>query len=154
MIDTCRTAATITFDPNVRPALIKDPTGARAQIESVVTRADVVKASDEDLAWLELGEPPERVAANWLTLGPAIVAVTFGSRGAYAMCADGDVRIPAHPARVVDTVGAGDAFMVGLIDALWDLVLLGGHRRQQLGDIRSDALREVLQAASLSSPGD
>jgi fructokinase len=151
LIDAFRTTATITFDPNVRPPLIDDPNDARDQIESVVSRADVVKASDEDLNWLEPGRPPEGVAANWLGLGPAIVAVTFGARGAYAVCAAGEVRIHAHPAQVVDTVGAGDAFMAGLIDALWDLALLGGHRRQQLHEIRADVLRQVLRAAALSS---
>ena len=67
------------------------------------------------------------------------------------MCADGDERISAYAAEVVDTVGAGDAFMTGLIDALWDLGLLGGHRRGQLRDIGADVLREVLKVAALSA---
>ena len=58
-------------------------------------------------------------------MGPALVAVTFGADGSYAVCADGAQRIPAYPTEVVDTVGAGDAFMTGLIDALWDHGLLG-----------------------------
>ena len=90
-------------------------------------------------------------AARWLTLGPAIVAVTFGADGSYAICADGDQRIPAYPAEVVDTVGAGDSFMTGLIDALWDAGLLGANRRGPLRDIRADDLRQVLQIAALSS---
>jgi fructokinase len=52
---------------------------------------------------------------------------------------------------VVDTVGAGDAFMVGLIDALWGSGLLGGDRRAQLRQIGLDALTTALEAASLSS---
>ena len=47
--------------------------------------------------------------------------------------------------------GAGDAFMTGLIDGLWDVALLGGHRRDQLRDIRADVLREVLKVAALSA---
>jgi fructokinase len=94
---------------------------------------------------------PEKLAARWLTLGPSIVAVTFGAHGSFAICADGDERILAYPAEVVDTVGAGDAFMTGLIDALWDLGLLGGYRRGQLRDIRADVLREVLKVAALSA---
>ena len=48
-------------------------------------------------------------------------------------------------------MGAGDAFMTGLIDALWDLGLLGGHRRQQLRDIDTEALRDAIKIAALSS---
>jgi fructokinase len=86
------------------------------------------------------------------TLGPSIVAVTFGAHGSFAICADGDERFPAYPAEVVEknTVGAGDAFMTGLIDALWDLDLLGGHRRGQLHDIGTALLREALKVAALT----
>jgi fructokinase len=52
---------------------------------------------------------------------------------------------------VVDTVGAGDAFMTGLIDALWSLGLLGAERRTDLRRISVDTLTEVLQTAALSS---
>jgi fructokinase len=151
MIDTQSPHATITFDPNVRPPLIDDPNAARARIESVVVRADVVKASDEDLRWLEPGTRPEDVAAGWLSMGPAIVAVTQGSHGAFALSADGAVRLPAHPTDVVDTVGAGDAFMTGLIDALWSRDLLGAGNRDALRAIKSDGLRRVLDVAALSS---
>jgi fructokinase len=151
LIDAYSPAATITFDPNVRPPLIDDPNAARARIESVVTRADVVKASDEDLRWVEPGTAPDDVAARWLSMGPAIVAVTQGSSGAYGVCRTGTVRIPAHPADVVDTVGAGDAFMAGLIDALWSRDLLGAENRDALRAVKTDALRRVLDVAALSS---
>ena len=52
--------------------------------------------------------------------------------------------------QVVDTVGAGDAFMTGLIDALWDVALLGGHRRDQVRNISTDVLRQVIKVAALS----
>jgi fructokinase len=151
LIDTYSAGATITFDPNVRPPLIDDPNAAIARIDSVIARADVVKASAEDLHWLDPGTSLEKQAARWLAMGPAIVAVTLGERGAFAVCADGIARIPAHPVEVVDTVGAGDAFMTGLIDALWSLGLLGARRRNALRNIDSGALRRVLDVAALSS---
>ena len=120
-------------------------------MEAVVARSDVVKASDEDMRWLAPNSSPEQLAARWLALGPAIVAVTFGADGSFAVCAAGDERIPAYPAEVVDTVGAGDAFMTGLIDALWDVSLLGGHRRERLRGISTDALQQVLKVAALSA---
>jgi fructokinase len=52
---------------------------------------------------------------------------------------------------VVDTIGAGDAFMVGLIDALWGLGLLGAGHRAELRAIDLHALTMALEAASLSS---
>ena len=46
--------------------------------------------------------------------------------------------------------GAGDAFMTGVIDKLWDVVLLGGHRRDQVRNISTDVLRQVIKVAALS----
>ncbi len=151
LIDAHAAAATITLDPNIRPAFYEDADDARSRVEAVIAHSDVVKASDEDMRWLDPQSSPEQLAARWLALGPALVAVTLGAEGCYAICAAGEQRIPAYPTEVVDTVGAGDSFMTGLIDALWDLALLGGHRRKQLRDIGTDALREVLKVAGLSS---
>jgi fructokinase len=55
--------------------------------------------------------------------------------------------VPARPVQVVDTVGAGDAFMVGLIDALWEQDRLGAERRAELAGIDLDALTAALDAA-------
>ena len=75
----------------------------------------------------------------------------MADRGAVALCAAGVARVPARPVGVVDTVGAGDAFMVGLIDALWGRELLGAERRAELAGIGVDELTAALEAASLSS---
>ena len=147
LVDTYRVSATITFDPNVRPSLIVDRDLARQRIEHLVERSDIVKVSEEDLRWIDPDRPPERIAQTWLSLGPAIVAVTMGDRGAAAVCAAGVTRVAARPVQVVDTVGAGDAFMVGLIDALWGRGLLGAQRRAELAEIDLDALTAALEAA-------
>jgi fructokinase len=151
LLDAYHLSATITFDPNVRPALIEDADIARGRIDRLVERCDVVKVSDEDLRWIDPNHSPEQVARTWLGLGPSIVAVTMGDQGAFAMCAAGTVRVPARPVHVVDTVGAGDAFMSGLIDALWSLGLLGADRRRALARIGLDALDGVVRTAALSS---
>jgi fructokinase len=151
LLDAYRPSATITYDPNVRPALITDREQAIGRIERLVERADVVKASDEDLRWIAPDSNPELVAETWLASGPSIVAVTMGEQGAFAVCAAGTVRVAARPVQVVDTVGAGDAFMTGLIDALWSLDLLGAPRRTDLGHIDTDTLDGVVRAASLAS---
>ncbi|BBY82034.1 carbohydrate kinase [Mycolicibacterium pulveris] len=151
LLDTYHPAATVTFDPNVRAVLIEDDDTARGRIDRLVERSDVVKASDEDMRWIDPSLAPEQIAQTWLGLGPSIVAVTMGDRGAFALCAAGMVRVPALQVEVVDTVGAGDAFMSGLIDALWSLGLLGAQRRRDLAAITAEALTGVVQTAALSS---
>jgi fructokinase len=151
LLDTYRVSATVSFDPNVRPALVDDANQARSRIERLVERSDVVKASDEDLRWLYPDVAPEDTARRWLQTGPSVVAVTMGGDGASATCAAGSVSVAARPVQVVDTVGAGDSFMSGLIDALWSLDLLGADRRAALQAIDTERLQEVLDTAALSS---
>ena len=151
LLDTYHPSATITFDPNVRPALIDDGDATRGRIDRLLEKCDVVKASDEDMRWIDPNRSAKQIARTWLSLGPSIVAVTMGDRGAFAMCEAGTARIAALPVDVVDTVGAGDAFMTGLIDALWELELLGAARRHDLRGIGLDALNSVVATAALSS---
>lgn len=151
LIDTYRVSATVTFDPNVRPSLIADREPAVARIGHLVERSDIVKVSEEDLHWLDPDRSPDQIARTWLSLGPALVVVTMADQGAMAVCAAGEVRVPTRAVQVVDTVGAGDSFMAGLLDALWGSDLLGSDRRTQLRGIGVDALTTALEAASLSS---
>jgi len=151
LLDAYRTSATITYDPNVRPGLIDDHAEAVGRIDRIVERADVVKASDEDLRWIDPNRTPEQIAQAWLAMSPSIVAVTMGESGAFAACAAGIVRVPARPVQVVDTVGAGDAFMTGLIDALWSLDLLGAEKRADLANIGTPTLEDVVAKASLAA---
>lgn len=151
LLDAYRVSATVTFDPNARPSVIVDRDQACERIDNLVARADVVKVSDEDLRWLAPDRAPEDTARAWLACGPAIVALTQGARGAVAFCAAGQTGVPAKPVDVVDTVGAGDAFMVGLLDRLWELSLLGGDRRDELRRIGLDTLTSALDVAAMAS---
>jgi fructokinase len=151
LVDTYHLSATVTFDPNIRPALIDDADAARNRIDRLLERADVVKVSSEDLYWIDPSRTPEQLATAWLALGTSVVVVTFGGDGAVAMCAGGTVRVPAAHVEVVDTVGAGDAFMTGFIDALWSQDLLGADRRDHLVAIGTDALTEATRAATLTA---
>ena len=123
---------TVSYDPNLRPALLGDPAVERPRIEALVAAADLVKASDEDLAWLHPGTAPERVAADWVALGPALVVLTRGAAGAKVLWRHGCCEVPAVPVQVVDTIGAGDAFMSGLISGLLRAGLLGAGGRSAL----------------------
>ncbi|WP_060897428.1 carbohydrate kinase family protein [Streptomyces mirabilis] len=121
-----RSSATISYDPNLRPALLRSPEQERERVEQLVALSDVVKASEEDLAWLHPGENPDTTAARWARNGPALVVLTRGAGGAQAWWRHGHQDVAPVPVQVVDTVGAGDAFMAGLVSQLLHAGLLGG----------------------------
>lgn len=149
IVNQARSHATITYDPNARPALMGDPASAAARIESLVELADVVKVSDEDLGWLYPDSAPHDVARRWLGLGPAVVVVTLGGEGAVGLCAAGEVRVKPAAVTVVDTVGAGDSFMSGLIDGLWTAGLLGAGARSRLASVSTHTLTAVLERCAV-----
>ena len=106
--------ALVLVDPNCRPELISDRRAYRERLDRVLARADLLKASVEDLAYLE---PDARPAEAARRLGaPAVV--TAGAEGALAVTRDDTVTVPSRRVRVVDTIGAGDAFGGGLL-AWW-----------------------------------
>jgi fructokinase len=144
-----RGRVTISYDPNVRPALLGDAEDARPDIERLVALSDVVKVSEEDLHWLYPDRSDEDVAQGWLALGPALIVVTRGGAGLYAVSARLELRRDAAPIDLVDTVGAGDAFSSGLLDGLHRADLIGGARRDALAAIDEATLVSVVDAAVL-----
>ena len=132
LLAAARQSATVSYDPNVRPALMPPRAETLAIVERLVGVADVVKVSDEDLAWLAPDVPSERVAERWLAAGPAIVVMTRGAAGAVAWCAAGRHAEPPAAVAVVDTVGAGDTFSAGLLWSLGEAGLLGADARPRL----------------------
>ena len=116
---------TVSYDPNIRPALLADPATERIRVERQVAYADLVKASAADLAWLYPDADPLAVAARWLAGRPALIVVTCGEHGCVGVTVAGTIEVPARPVRVVDAVGAGDAFTAALLAGLDDRGLLG-----------------------------
>lgn len=143
-----RENATTSYDPNCRPALMGHPAAVAPLVESLVSLCDVVKASDEDLRWLYPGRDPRDVARVWLGLGPALVAVTLGGEGCYGVVGAGTTSLPAVPVSVVDTVGAGDSFMAGILDGLRRRGLLGREHADSLRRLSVDDLGAVLGRAA------
>jgi fructokinase len=129
-----------------RPVLMGSRDHALPVVEALVRLADVVKVSDEDLAWLHPGVAPAEIAEEWSRSGPALVVVTHGGEGAFASTSAGArISVAAPPVQVADTVGAGDSFMGGLIDGLWSAGLLGADRRQALVDVDTATVQDVLE---------
>jgi fructokinase len=139
--------AVVSYDPNARPNLMGTPEEALARMTEIVAVADVVKVSDEDLAWLAPGVDPIEVAQDWRSKGPSIVVVTRGLHGATGVVSRGAVNVPAPKIAVSDTVGAGDALMAGLLDALANADLLTVNTLPDLGRADPDDLAPLLFSA-------
>jgi fructokinase len=139
----------LSYDPNVRPALLGDPERGRQAVERSVGIAHLVKASREDIEWLYPDTPIERIAAHWLELGALLVVITDGPDGAHAFHSTaGSLSRPGRKAAVVDTVGAGDAFTAGLLGALLRHSL---HTPQSLATAAPDVLTIAVDDAILVS---
>lgn len=147
IVEAARASCTISYDPNVRPALMGSPSTAAPAIEAMVRLSDVVKASDEDLEWLYPGRDPLDSAREWARTGPGLVIVTRGASGAWAVSLASVTEVPAQKVEVVDTIGAGDSFMAGLLAALADRQLLGAGSREALAAMDSAALQRVVSFA-------
>jgi fructokinase len=144
-----RDTATITYDPNIRAQFLPDHPLARAAVERHVELSDVVKASDEDLAWLYPDRDPAEIAARWLSSGPSLVVITTGSSGSIAQFRGGRVIVPARAVEVADTIGAGDSFMSGLIAGLHWERLVGASRRDSLGALNGETVTSLVERATL-----
>jgi fructokinase len=147
-VERMRPVATISYDVNARPMLFGRPEDARRTVDALVRVSDVVKASDEDVSWLFDGWSPDQVAEHWLELGAAAVVVTGGSNGSTCYAPSGTARVDGERATVVDTIGAGDTFSAGIIDALWLAGLLGAGRRDRLQALPAERWGRVLTYAS------
>lgn len=132
----------VMIDPNIRAGFIQNPERYRARLMRFLERADIVKVSDEDLAWLypDLSCQDARVAA--LPGGDSkVVLLTRGAEGSTGYVASGTISEPAERVDVADTVGAGDTFNAGILMALHQA---GQLERGMLRDLSLDDLRKAV----------
>jgi len=108
----------VSFDPNVRAAVIPDRGAWLARFDALLPRLDVLKASAEDVAWIFGTDDIEAVARTWSRIGPKLAVITAGAEGAVAAVRGEVVRMPAAPVDCIDTIGAGDAFQGTLLDGI------------------------------------
>lgn len=131
----------IMVDPNIRPGFIADEARYRARMDRILSHADIVKVSDEDLEWLMgTGTLPD-LAETLRAKGPRIVLVTEGAYGITAFHPGGAVKTAAHEVEVVDTVGAGDTFNGGFLAGLADASALS---KAALSHITDDTLAAAM----------
>ena len=113
-------------DPNIRPVVIADRRAYLTRLARVLAHADVVKVSDDDLAWISPGVAPEEAARALLDTspdngpgdGPSVVLLTMGERGVLVVTPAATDLVEAPAVKVVDTIGAGDSFAGGVL-AWW-----------------------------------
>ncbi|HSE08596.1 MAG TPA: carbohydrate kinase [Nocardioidaceae bacterium] len=114
----------VSYDPNIRPAFVSDPETTWRDLTEIASRARLVKVSDQDLEALRPGHPIKDLAHELLDNGATeLVVVTHGGAGADAYTPTFVVHEDAPAVQVVDTVGAGDSFMAGLLAIIddWDV---------------------------------
>ncbi len=131
------------FDPNIRADIMGDAQRVRPLIRDLAADCHVVKLSDEDAAWLGAGtgETPEEVLRSLAESGVRLAVMTRGRNGCSAIADGVSIERRALPVALADTIGAGDAFMSGL---LFGLVRDGTDRR--LVDGTTLTSREVVRA--------
>ncbi|WP_062212137.1 carbohydrate kinase [Streptomyces sp. NBRC 109706] len=132
LVERLRPTATVSYDINVRPQLLGGQAESVTRVERCAARCDIVKASEEDVDWLYPGRSPDEVADGWLARGAGLALITLGERGAFARTRTERVTVPAGRTVVADTVGAGDAFMSGTLDALAHAGALSRDRLRSL----------------------
>jgi len=138
----------ISLDPNVRPFLIKDKNNYISRFEKWVEKTNILKTSLVDIKWLypekELGE----IVSLFFLKGVSVFIVTLGKDGSIAFTKSGKVESSGIKVDVVDTVGAGDAFMGGF---LYFLDKNGILKQDKLSKLSLQELREAIDFANVVS---
>jgi fructokinase len=148
----------VSVDPNIRPMLAggrvgatlgNDRTAVRARLDRLVARADVVKVSAEDLAWLEPGSEDDLAAAaqRWAEQGPALVVLTDGGSPLRVARPGRPLLVrPIPQVEIADTVGAGDSLAAGLFAGL---LRTGVTTRAALASLPDEDLVDLVDDAAL-----
>ena len=142
----------ICLDPNIRLGVIPDARLWFDAIEKFLPHADIIKASDEDIAALYPDATIDDVASAWRDKGAGLVVVTFGASGATAWFGDRQkLDMPGELVDVIDTVGAGDSFFAALLASLREQNLLS---RTSIAGLEpgplAKAMRFSIAAASIT----
>jgi fructokinase len=133
LVDAVGPDVLVAVDPNCRPAVVRDAATYRDRLARVLARADLVKVSTEDLDYLTPGLDHVAGAHQLCDLGPSVVLLTDGGREVTVVGQEWQRVVPVPKVTVVDTVGAGDSFLGGVL-SLWEARGLG---RDELIDVEA-----------------
>lgn len=144
----------VTYDPNIRPALLGSHAEALQIFEELLPLTDLVKLSDEDARWLYPRRSPTAALDRILELGPTVAAITLGSEGSLLRTRDTQFAVAPERATVIDTIGAGDSYMSALIRGLvrYDCREFTTDILQLLGRLASTAAAITVARAGANPP--
>jgi fructokinase len=145
---------TVVVDANLRPSVMRDLEAYRRNVRDALQLADIIKASDEDLEILAApgSDALDRAVRLLQSTSAQWLALTLGAQGACLLARDGSVWRAAEggPVAVVDTVGAGDCFLAGLLVALLRLAPSGSTAPAVVEDaVARELLAHALASATL-----
>lgn len=132
---------TVSYDPNLRLGLWDSGEAAKEQIISMLPYADILKISEEELEFITGEKDIEKGAEKLAAYEIPLVLVTLGSEGSYIFTREGHQHVPARKVTTVDTTGAGDAFVSGILYMAneWD------------GEISAITLEKAVELATFAS---
>ena len=130
----------ISFDPNVRLPLWKNPEDCRKAILEFLPLSNIVKISDEELEFIT-GIKDEKEALDFLLTGDVkVIIYTKGTNGAEFITKERVIFSPSFKVSAQDTTGAGDSF----IGSLLYQVAEGEYSLEQLVDLSEEKVQEIL----------
>ncbi|MDH6207151.1 carbohydrate kinase family protein [Aurantimicrobium minutum] len=140
--------STVIIDLNIRPGLGFERENETVRVERQIKLAHIVKASDDDLAWLYPDRSPVDTARLWAGAGHHVI-MTRGADGATLFTPTGDtVSVKAPVIELVDTVGAGDSFLGATLYGLQQRGALGGNAEELLSKVTLDEWIDLLTLAA------
>ena len=137
--------APIIYDPNIRSSVISDRSRYQEVVKEWVALSNVVKASEDDLAWLYPETDPLEIARSWVSIGVQLVVITKGENGIVGVTENQEVSIPGVKVEVIDSVGAGDTVGAVLVEALVEFGL-----EKLTRDLLSHTLHRAALAAAIT----
>lgn len=142
MKEAWKRGCTVYFDPNLRMNLWQSPDEVRSVNLEALPLADIVKISEEEIAFLT-GDSDYKKAAREMkaSYGMSAVLVTLGAKGCFAVVGGEEFELEACPVKAVDTTAAGDSFNGGFLYAL-------GRKGKRIEDCSKDELYEILRFAN------
>ena len=152
------TGRCVVVDANLRPSVMPDLAAYRTTVHAALSHAHIIKTSDEDLDHLAVpGADARARAQHLLAANPQahLLALTLGAEGAWLLHRNGAQCFAkeAQPLEVVDTVGAGDSFLAGLLAHLLRQAeaARGASFAQFVETLTADACRQALRHALASA---
>ncbi|MEY2698858.1 MAG: hypothetical protein RL720_814 [Actinomycetota bacterium] len=140
--------STVIIDLNIRPGLGFERENETVRVERQIKLAHIVKASDDDLAWLYPDRSPVDTARIWAGQGHHVI-MTRGADGATLFTPTGDtVSVKAPVIDLIDTVGAGDSFLGATLYGLQQRGALGGNAEELLSKVTLDDWIDLLTLAA------